>query len=1225
MLFVKIISEVLLVLLYCVLNYSSNIKKVKGESNRNININIVNKNSIGESEYNLIDYSDIFRVSSNVFNQEYVNLSDPSLLFKSINCTFDKILLNSDFVNEFLFYKEENNEPKTGKRIYRINTENVSFIFDEFKKNKNFCVFENCIFKISGNKNANIKECFCVNERIVCDLDGKKFFENGFYLKSFNDSWDYGYKNENGYVYSLKPSYFRKDLINESSSYYNDIKYGLHISCEAKSLISRVSEVLSNKYKTKTEYDYSLENKLNEDVGNLFDQVKSFLSLSENCTTCTKLINNNIKNWSQKSKFIKYVKDNKSGKLKEEPIKFSDLNGDEIKEKFKYRFLVDYIYAFDKFCRLGRCKTCNKCRKCTECKKCKKCKNSTEYKMCAKCTKCEECEKYRYSISDKICFSFLSDIFAKYFYIFDLNCYKDTELENFFINKDLSNTRNDLKTYFLSKKDKSTIKDLLGNYFINHTNRKINTPDIYSDILFLFKYDFLWNFFCKKSNGIYIPENSFRHVDACFTGVHFTLTPADKIYNFYAMNIESFIGKIIEKKLVYDLNVLCRLRFALEYTDTFLQKKSNKKKFQFNLIYLFNPDELFVYNIIRSTQNSSQLNSFTNECYEKYFLNGEKDLLKKSHLEVFDPKKKNTYVKIVDLDKIKNSFTEIDFYELKNLIIEENLCSEKSLDMLDSLHIKSDAIRNSYELFFFFNINDTKGKCKRNSSFSIKDNIFRLTYQNGNNLQMYNFFHPNVNNIISNNEIIFNDKKDTNISNNEIIFNDKKDTIISNNEIIFDNKKDTKNIMSTFYDFKIDTIHNMCKYGYYNYFCKHDFLSIFALFSNWDYNYANLSVCKCVNARPLIALKRDKMFVYGRLKENNDDIKTQDYLYNYILSILSKTDYLYYPIVDIISSKYFFTVVCDSKLFFINEFENCCKIYYKCGDEYIDISDNNLNFIIDCKANIRNSEKSINCRLIYNPDKEILNCDYVTYIEKNKESHKKKFDIFELLELIDKRSMIDIKKQISSMCDKYSTIRNVAKQFTKKEENFEGINMHEFKNFIKCNNNIKSTNIYSKSELKIIDEIKLNDEISHDSLIMFLWMYCNVDVDVVIADINYKYAVSKLCKKNIIFTDSLKSKCNIKIDRDSFLPNIKMYEIVDNFTCNEYDIDQLYYYLILLSSGYNCFTHKEKLLGNLEGFYHFTIGNKLRLYFTLYEDSVFVLNYIGHLRNKDEMSKKTGK
>ena len=73
-------------------------------------------------------------------------------------------------------------------------------------------------------------------------------------------------------------------------------------------------------------------------------------------------------------------------------------------------------------------------------------------------------------------------------------------------------------------------------------------------------------------------------------------------------------------------------------------------------------------------------------------------------------------------------------------------------------------------------------------------------------------------------------------------------------------------------------------------------MSIFAFFSNWDYNYANLSVCKCVNDRPLIALKRDKMFVYGRLKENDDDIKTQDYLYNYILSILSKTEYLYYSI-----------------------------------------------------------------------------------------------------------------------------------------------------------------------------------------------------------------------------------------------------------------------------------------------------------------------------------------
>ena len=212
MLFVKIISEVFLVLLYCVLNYSSNIKEVNGKSNRNININIANKNLIGKSEYDLINYSDIFTAYSIVSSQKYVNLLDPSLLFKSIDCTFDKILLNSDFVNEFLFYKEENNEPKTGKRIYRINTENVSFIFDEFKKNKNFCVFENCIFKISGNKNANIKECFCVNERIVCDLDGKKFFENGFYLKSFNDSWDYGYKNENGYVYSLKPSYFRKDV-----------------------------------------------------------------------------------------------------------------------------------------------------------------------------------------------------------------------------------------------------------------------------------------------------------------------------------------------------------------------------------------------------------------------------------------------------------------------------------------------------------------------------------------------------------------------------------------------------------------------------------------------------------------------------------------------------------------------------------------------------------------------------------------------------------------------------------------------------------------------------------------------------------------------------------------------------------------------------------------------------------------------------------------------------
>ena len=86
-----------------------------------------------------------------------------------------------------------------------------------------------------------------------------------------------------------------------------------------------------------------------------------------------------------------------------------------------------------------------------------------------------------------------------------------------------------------------------------------------------------------------------------------------------------------------------------------------------------------------------------------------------------------------------------------------------------------------------------------------------------------------------------------------------------------------------------------------------------------------------------------------------------------------------------------------------------------------------------------------------------------------------------------------------------------------------------------------------------------------------------------------------------------------------------MYKIVGNFTCNEYNINQLYYDLMLLSLGYNCFTREEKLFDNLEGIYHFTIGNKLRLYFTLYEDSVFVLNYIGHLRNKDEMSKKTGK
>ena len=126
--------------------------------------------------------------------------------------------------------------------------------------------------------------------------------------------------------------------------------------------------------------------------------------------------------------------------------------------------------------------------------------------------------------------------------------------------------------------------------------------------------------------------------------------------------------------------------------------------------------------------------------------------------------------------------------------------------------------------------------------------------------------------------------------------------------------------MSTFYDFKIDTIHNIDEGGYYyNYLCRNDFLSIFALFSNCDYNYANLAVCKYVNDRPLIALKRDKMFVYGRLKENNDDIKTQDRLYNYILSILSKTEYLYYPIVDIISSEYFFTVVCAGKYFFTNK------------------------------------------------------------------------------------------------------------------------------------------------------------------------------------------------------------------------------------------------------------------------------------------------------------------
>ena len=73
--------------------------------------------------------------------------------------------------------------------------------------------YEDDMIKYAANSDkANIKECFCVNERMVYDPATKKFFENGFYLKSFNDSWDYGYKNENGYVYSLKPSYFRKDV-----------------------------------------------------------------------------------------------------------------------------------------------------------------------------------------------------------------------------------------------------------------------------------------------------------------------------------------------------------------------------------------------------------------------------------------------------------------------------------------------------------------------------------------------------------------------------------------------------------------------------------------------------------------------------------------------------------------------------------------------------------------------------------------------------------------------------------------------------------------------------------------------------------------------------------------------------------------------------------------------------------------------------------------------------
>ena len=63
---------------------------------------------------------------------------------------------------------------------------------------------------------------------------------------------------------------------------------------------------------------------------------------------------------------------------------------------------------------------------------------------------------------------------------------------------------------------------------------------------------------------------------------------------------------------------------------------------------------------------------------------------------------------------------------------------------------------------------------------------------------------------------------------------------------------------------------------------------------------------------------------------------------------------------------------------------------------------------------------------------------------------------------------------------------------------------------------------------------------------------------------------------------------------------------------------------MLFSLGYRDISNNEALSGNLEGIYHFKIHSNLRLYFTFDKNNVQVLNYIGHLGNKEETSKKSG-
>ena len=1175
----KIFLNTFLLLLCCVSIYPSN--KKNGMFNNRKNITIGSKIPFDEANFNSINHSYIFSANEDSSVKKCITSLDPALIHKNINSTFDKFSSDSSEFKKFLFYEKENENLKLGKHIFPIKIDNGYLIFDECKSDKNLYVLENCIVKIPENKKNNIKECSSFYETIVFDSNEKKSYEYGFYLQSSNDFLEYGYKNKKGFIYSVKPIKFTDDLINKISAESNNKPCALNISSNIKTLSVLLSNALTKRYKKKENfYDYDIEEQLNNNVDGLLEKVDSFLGLANNYNGCTKMIYKNIKNWVGASRFSKFLYDSNSGELKEENISFSELEKDEfneynVKKNFKFRLLVEYFNAFDKFCRLGKCKVCEKGEEC---------------KGCSECSKYKEHKK---DVETKQYMSFLVEILSKYFYIFDLNCYKDTDTEEFFKKNNLFDKKNELSNFILQETDIS-ILDLFSQYIFNPINGKTEYQNIYNYIIFCFKYDSSDNFFLKKSLDKYIPDDPFRYIDSCLSGLHFALTPENEMYDLFKMETNKLNDENIIKKLGINDDILNRLQIELELRN--MPLKENKE-------FLEKTEQ----NNSRISQNNLKINRKNIKKKDKKKLKSQNDKLKQNYVFNFainvssffnalENNEKKVFFNLKTLDKIKDSFTNINFEEIEKIVKTESLHEKDNLDIPDNIHIIFSGKSNSIN--FIFCINDKNENCKKNSSFSIKSNSSRFAYQNGDKFQLYNF------SCSDNNEICF----------------DK-------NEIKDNDEKEIKSIMSTLYGFNIETSHTLAKDNcFYDYLCRHSFSSIFCLLNNGDYNYANLSVCNYINDKPLIAFKRNKMFFYGRLKEFlYDNITNKDCLFKNILSILSYDSYYDYPVANIITTAYPFTIVFFNKYYFIHKLNDINKIYSKDEKGCHDITDNNLNFIINLGAKISGSENLFNCRLIYNPDSKILKCDYIKYIEKDKESSEKKIDIFELLKLIDKKSILEINNNLSNVVKKFSKIRNLANDVINKKNEFKGITEHNFNSLIKdIKNNNELSNNFCKSTFKIIDKIELDDIISYDSLIFFLWMHCNVDVDKHINEINTTYKQYLKCKKNIIFKNSLTSKKNVIINSNMLLKNIPSYSIIDQLNCCNENIEELYYYLILLSSGYTNFKINDKLVENLEGTYHFAIKHDLRIYFTFDDNNIYIFNYVGHLLNKEETAKKSG-